>query len=552
MSFSTKPARAKRPCGISSFIPLGMSCRDRAEAFARSLQSRLRTLGTQPSTPVQPPSPIVQEPSTENTWLIQGTSNTDNTTSLNRLPETDSFFDFDAEIDSPASPAEESDYIRLVENETKEVPTSDIALESGVCSSLSSRTNSADSHVSSDGQFFDPESSEADQRSLSLSIDYYDCVDGKTKDSSEYQNGFAYPVIDSDSCSESLPQSQSTTTSLSTFTAFSSASNNTLQDEAMPDVVMPGEPLDTVDSGSTDDNADVNSTEALRSDTSKFEYMKALTLDFPRLITSSPERSPEPSEQNKEVDTNATKTEHLTVSQEDDDAKPQRVRRCSSLKTGKTPPGTPGRKKFVRFADVLGLDLADVKTFMDEIPTVPLSAYADLHISDPMDDPILLGPPVDRILMPLFQQPGGMPGFLDLVREQKVCLENAAVTDPVCMTITGCVRVRNLDFNKSVHLRYTLDGWRSFSDFQANYIQGSCDGFSDKFSFTIFGNSLKMGQRLEMAVRFSCKGEQFWDSNFGVNYCFQCLPATTPPRPSNTSSGTAVTPDEGSWSGTFY
>lgn len=551
MSFSTKAERVKRPCGISSFIPLGMSCRNRAEAFARSLQSRLRTLGTQPSTPAQEP-PTVSETSTENTWLIQGASNTDNTNSLNRLPDTDSFFDFDAEIDSPASPAEESDYIRLVEDEIKTAPTSDVASESGVCSSLSSRTNSGDSHASSDGPFFDPESSEADQRSLSLSIDYYDCVDGKTKDLSEYQNGFAYPVIDSDSCSESLPQSQSTTTSLSTFTAFSSASNNTLQDEAMPDVVMPREPVDAVELDLTEDQVDA--TEVPRSDTSKFEYMKALTLDFPKLGTSSsPERSPsEPREETEEIDANATKAEQIPTSQEDDDAKPQRVRRCSSLKTGKTPPGTPGRKKFVRFADVLGLDLADVKTFMDEIPTVPQSAYADLHVSDPMDDPIILGPTVDRILMPLFQQPGGMPGFLDVVREQKVCLENAVVTDPVCMTITGCVRVRNLDFNKSVHLRYTLDGWSSFSDFQANYIQGSCDGFSDKFSFTIFGNALQIGQRLEMAVRFSCKGEQFWDSNFGVNYCFQCLPASTPARPSLMSTGAAVTPDEGSWSGTFY
>ena len=33
-------------------------------------------------------------------------------------------------------------------------------------------------------------------------------------------------------------------------------------------------------------------------------------------------------------------------------------RRCSSLKSGKTPPGTPGHKKIVRFADVLGLDLS--------------------------------------------------------------------------------------------------------------------------------------------------------------------------------------------------
>ncbi|KAJ6641847.1 Glycogen-binding subunit 76A [Pseudolycoriella hygida] len=514
MNLSTEERRTKRICGISSFIPLGMSCRDRAEAFARSLQSRLRTLGTQAtSSPVQQTAPTVPESSTENSWLIEGASNSVNTNLLSRLPDTDSFFDFDIEPESPASPAEECEYNDLIRSETKAL-SNDIATESGVYSSpsLSSRTSSGESHASSDGPFFDPESSEADQRSLSLSIDYYDCVDSKSKDPSEYQNGFVYPIIDSDSCSESLPHSQSTTTSLSTFTAFSSASNNTLQDEAIGDICMPREQFDATET-LTDDRTHLTPNNGYRSDTNNLENMKAMKLDFDTLIPPTQDDSQEDSQEQNQSnednasgnDTNETKQEHLVVSNEDYETKPQRVRRCSSLKSGKTPPGTPGRKKFVRFADVLGLDLADVKTFLDEIPTVPLSAYADLHVSDPMDEPILLGPTIDRILMPLFQQPGGMTGFLDIVREQKVCLENAAVTDPVCMTITGCVRVRNLDFNKSVHLRYTLDGWKSFSDFQANYIVNSCDGFSDKFSFTIFGNSLQIGQRLEMAVRFSCK-----------------------------------------------
>lgn len=364
MSFTTEPTRTKRPCGISSFIPLGMSCRDRAEAFARSLQSRLRTLGTQvytddklcdrlvpdinlgvfffkAPTPAELPAPIVQEPLTENSWLIQSApSNSDNTNPLlNRLPDTDSFFDFDIETDSPASPAEECDYLRIVDKQSKPIPA-DIVSESGVCSSpsLSSRS-SGESHVSSDGPFFDPDGSEADQRSVSLSIDYYDCVDGKSKDPPEYQNGFAYPVIDSDSCSESLPQSQSTTTSLSTFTGFSSASNNTLQDEAMLDAVMPKEQPDTSETASTDDRSEMNSTHGLRIDMSKLEHMKPMTLDFPRLIESTPEASPEPVERNEEPEKNETTAEHLAVSHEEDDAKPQRVRRCSSLKTGKTPPG---------------------------------------------------------------------------------------------------------------------------------------------------------------------------------------------------------------------
>lgn len=213
-------------------------------------------------------------------------------------------------------------------------------------------------------------------------------------------------------------------------------------------------------------------------------------------------------------------------SEESEYERPPRLRRCSSLKTGKTPPGTPGRKKIVRFADVLGLDLADVRTFLDEVPKIPKSAYEDLDLTLPSHT-VQLGPPLDKVLVPLFQQPGCLPNFLDRLRDGQVCLESAAITDPINLTITGCVRVRNLDFHKSVHIRYSLDSWRSYSDLTASYVENSCDGFSDKFTFILFGNSLQIGQRVEMAIRFQCKGEQYWDSNYGTNYSFQCLPCNT-------------------------
>lgn len=38
-----------RQCGITALFPLSMSCRGKAEAFARRLQSKLRTLGAQVS-----------------------------------------------------------------------------------------------------------------------------------------------------------------------------------------------------------------------------------------------------------------------------------------------------------------------------------------------------------------------------------------------------------------------------------------------------------------------------------------------------------------------
>nr|XP_012146328.1 PREDICTED: glycogen-binding subunit 76A isoform X1 [Megachile rotundata] len=239
------------------------------------------------------------------------------------------------------------------------------------------------------------------------------------------------------------------------------------------------------------------------------------------------------------------------IEEEEEEVRPQKIRRSSSLKTGKTPPGTPGRKKIVRFADVLGLDLADVRTFLDEIPKIPNSAYSDLIYDDIFQkdtSPINSIPntwedryiesrrgsgcavpsrKLDRTLVPLFQQPGGLPNFLDLVRERRVCLENVLVQDPISLCIQGTVRVINLDFHKSVHIRYTLNSWKNFSDLQATYVPNSCDGFSDKFSFVLYCHTLSVGQRLEFAVRFQCKGEQYWDNNAGANYCFQCLPASS-------------------------
>lgn len=468
----------------------------------------------------------------------------------------DLYYDIDLETcspDSPGSPAEECDYTRPIEIASTTASSTTIleAEEGQLVSQASSRASSGCSLSSMD--FYDPENgSESEtlpKSSLTLSIDYYDCDDVKGIDA-ELQNGQYYPqqlhhLVDSDSCSESLPNSQST--SLSTFNANnSSSSNNTLQDEAILELCMLSKEqyLDEIDGFSKD-------LQPQSLPPSDWEH-----IEYPRMADHVIEASPEPEPENKNAVPSSNGHDQLTVvlphndmeyaqepqslnhSEEDNFvARPQRVRRCSSLKTGKTPPGTPGRKKYVRFADVLGLDLADVKTFMDEIPVVPRSAYEDLLVTpdDDSDDVGINetdsspfgGPSVQKILVPLFLQPGGVPGFLDLVREQSVCLENVMVTDPICLTISGTVRVRNLDFNKSVHVRYTLDSWQTYSDFQAMYIPNSCDGFSDKFSFTIFGNSLQIGQRIEMAVRFSCKGDHFWDSNSGANYCFQCMPANS-------------------------
>lgn len=562
----------------------------------------------------------------ESTWLTQAEAGL-SVTSLQPLRNqegADSFFDFDMEPESPGSPIDECEYSRLIETTTHTPQPQDMAPESGyVCASPASAEGSLASQSSSDGPYFDPESSETER---SLVTDYHDCIGSYKKEgviASIFENvhngtlklcpptgtgnkmlvnGGLQTVSDGDEgdsgSSDSLPPSQSTTgtdsKSDSTLTGLSSHSNSTLLDEtegesdevaqenvknvmcreqdiediqqdnldALKQFMMYNgthRQVDQTDDCSTltnghtlNDNSEVATDEvdhSIEDRTKEDEEIETknelIILECLRVIDATPEASPEPesrADNVNEVVEGKLKVEDGDTDGDGDgmDDRPQRVRRCSSLKTGKTPPGTPGRKKIVRFADVLGLDLAAVRTFMDEMPKIPKSAYEDLDLPEPGDVSVSLGPRVDKVLMPLFQQPGALAGFLDIIRDRHVSLENAAVTDPVTMTITGSVRVRNLDFHKSVYIRYSTDSWRTYSDLQANYVENSCDGFSDKFTFTVYGNALQVGERIELAVRFHCKGQILWDNNYGANYCFQCLPVSTPNRPATAPADVQV------------
>nr|XP_036228139.1 glycogen-binding subunit 76A isoform X2 [Bactrocera oleae] len=550
-----------KSCSIISVIPtLGMSsCRGRAEAFARSLSSKLRTLGTQNDDGELSPEEvsIINENNTTNTWKTTNDSEQAVTDLQPLRHESDSFFDFDCELESPGSPVDECEYLRLIETASNTPHNS--AAESGcVCASTSSSRGSTDvqyfDHIHNEETINDaPEFVPTLHNGYDANDQAHDLHDDVSADNSKNENDIdKTAVINKELSKEPLEEVQKHDDNLTPVDLA------TIQDEIINELQEHSERIGNIIEfmqvqAHNENNNTASATLHTNLSNGEIETDAHIILDnIEQLHAETTETSnTEKSAQNEVqigLDTNEstrtstqetietkqlhnkTKDDKSTFDgheEDEDDCRPQRVRRCSSLKTGKTPPGTPGRKKIVRFADVLGLDLADIKTFLDEIPTIPKSAFEDLEVLE-SEPPIQLGPKSDKLLMPLFQQPGGLPNFLDLVREKQVSLENAAVTDHINQTITGTVRVRNLDFNKSVHIRYTLDNWRSYADLQANYAENSCDGFSDKFTFFLFGNSLQIGQRIEFAARFQCKGQQFWDNNYGTNYCFQCLPASTP------------------------
>ena len=214
--------------------------------------------------------------------------------------------------------------------------------------------------------------------------------------------------------------------------------------------------------------------------------------------------------------------------------RPAAVRRCISLRTS---PGTPHKKKSVRFADALGLDLEYVRQIQtDELPLPTITSCDDG--AGWARRPLLAEasaawrrsrPLVRRYLCACFQEPGNRPDFVERVLRSRVVLENCEADDRASK-ITGVIRVANVAYHKTVAARVTTDGWATQTDVTAEYVPRSNDGTTDRFSFQIIlpHGATDLGRRVEFAVYFIAffdfdnRSETYWDNNFGANYCFEC------------------------------
>ncbi|XP_006818263.1 glycogen-binding subunit 76A-like [Saccoglossus kowalevskii] len=207
----------------------------------------------------------------------------------------------------------------------------------------------------------------------------------------------------------------------------------------------------------------------------------------------------------------------------------------SCLKSpGKTPPGTPTEKKQVRFADEADEadDLAEsVRVAFDDLgeassPTCPVSSNNTCLRHNNMDTPLQ---DEYRYLAACFPQPGALAGFLQRVNDQKVCLESLVVAED--MTILGTIRVANTAYVKHVNVRFTTDNWKKYYDIPTNYVQNSCDGATDQFSFSLsLPNNFTVGTRLEFAVFYRLNGQEYWDNNNQSNYIVACYAKTACPN----------------------
>ncbi|GAU95344.1 hypothetical protein RvY_06977 [Ramazzottius varieornatus] len=198
---------------------------------------------------------------------------------------------------------------------------------------------------------------------------------------------------------------------------------------------------------------------------------------------------------------------------------PPKARRAASLKTKKTPPGTPSPKKMVRFADAMGLDLEKVRHFLqDQLPNTPSSTQTDVAVATLTNE--LNRHVTGKYLTPSFPQPCLAGNFLERIRTQKVCLDSVQTSD---FHVSGFVRVLNVAFEKSLVVRYTFDNWKTSLDLAAQYVPNSNDNFSDRFQFSLYAPSyFDTGNVLQFCLCYKAGGQEYWDSNYGQNYCLTC------------------------------
>ncbi|XP_069808591.1 protein phosphatase 1 regulatory subunit 3D [Dendropsophus ebraccatus] len=230
-------------------------------------------------------------------------------------------------------------------------------------------------------------------------------------------------------------------------------------------------------------------------------------------ITKEPQRSGRPH-----------RTEKVSNSC-DPELRPIMRRRTKSL------PSSPERKTAakcrpqchrVRFADSLGLELAEVKVFNTaDKPSIPLHVLSRLSINSDLCCSQELEVSIEY-LEPDFKQPGECEDFLERLHRYCVCLEQATSSEE--LGISGTIRVINLAFEKTVTVRYSFTNWKTQCEVKA--IWQSSDSKvvpnTDVFAFVIPLPPFiqQICSVVQFAIKYQVADKDYWDNNYGKNYSF--------------------------------
>lgn len=183
---------------------------------------------------------------------------------------------------------------------------------------------------------------------------------------------------------------------------------------------------------------------------------------------------------------------------------------------------TEKSKKKVVFADDRGLALEQIK-FMSEPSNVPPYWALKIVTSPIVERKQATIPAVDLWEIRFNQPASDYVGFRRRITEECVSLENVIVKQHEC-AVDGTVKVKNLDFNKEVYIRFSSDGWATSEDTFCAFVE--CGPLSQNRTsvYDTFGFRLQLpihSRKLAFCVCFKCKGSEYWDNNDGKNYTIE-------------------------------
>lgn len=196
------------------------------------------------------------------------------------------------------------------------------------------------------------------------------------------------------------------------------------------------------------------------------------------------------------------------------------------------------RQRRVTFADSKGFTLTSVK-YLFETPNEPPQSFIDGDsLYEAMKNLNLTGcrgfegcndftrsvrgksdPPPNKFNLEFDQPFADYSTFRKKLERDFVALENCSVE---CSGVLGgTIKVRNIDFNKQVHVRITTDQWATYVDRACTHNSAASGGdpVYDTFEFNI--NDLARELECTSAhfcIKFSCAGCEYWDNNEGRNY----------------------------------
>lgn len=181
--------------------------------------------------------------------------------------------------------------------------------------------------------------------------------------------------------------------------------------------------------------------------------------------------------------------------------------RKSSLQRRNSSASSKNGRKVVRFADSLGLELEQIRLILcSDLPPYISPSKSTAAIKNST-----------KFLAANFNL-----DFLSNRRQNSdlVFLNSFNIYDDCLM---GDVKVRNLNFEKFVFLRFTFNEWISFEDFPCKYVASSSRTL-DTFSFCLFVplEKFRLKRKFYFAVAFKCDGNFYWDNNDGKNYSLEC------------------------------